>query len=54
MPLKAQMAYFFQDLQDFFCRKNVEQKLQIEQIGIRAKNSEDYVKARVTSDLKLP
>ena len=34
--------------------KNVAQKLQVGKIGIWAKNSEDYVKTRVTSDNVLP
>ena len=37
-----------------FLEKNVAQKLQVEKIGVWAKNSEDYVKSRVTSDYMLP
>ena len=37
-----------------FAEKNVAQKLQVEKIGIWAKNSEDYVKSEVTSDYMLP
>ena len=50
MPLKAQMAYFF-EICETFCRKNEAQNRQVEKIGIPAKNSEDYVKSRVTFDL---
>ena len=53
VPLKAQMAFFFKICR-IFCRKNVAQKLQVEKIGIRARNSEDYVKSRATSDSMLP
>ena len=53
VPLKAQMAYFF-EICESFCRKNEAQKLQVEKIGIPAKNSEDYVKCRVTFDSMLP
>ena len=37
-----------------FVKKDVAQKLQVEEIGIWAKNSGDYVKSRVTSDDMLP
>ena len=53
MPLKAQMAYFF-EICETFCRKNEAQNRQVEKIGIPAKNSEDYVKSRVTFDSMLP
>ena len=42
VPLKTQMAYFY-EICEIFCRENVAQKLQVEKMGIPAKNSEDYV-----------
>ena len=47
------MAYFFKICQTFF-RKNVAQKFQVEKKDLRAKNSEDFLKSRVTSDYVLP
>ena len=53
MPSKIQMAYFLKFFETFV-EKNVAQTLQVEKIGIWAKNSEDYVKSRITSDYMLP
>ena len=53
VPSKFQMA-FFSRIFETFVEKNVAQKLQVEKIGIWAKNSENYVKTRVTSDYMLP